>query len=125
MNIPASQRRFQQLTEGLSLVGAVPVLTWGALKEPAFNSRTKLALGTLAALHVVVDGGLLASWPKKISSDRRKFHIASEVLALLVTVPLTWKASNVVGVNPTLSLGLKAVAVGTLLIDGWLLTRWL
>ena len=119
--IPASQRRFQQVTEGLG-VAAAPIF-FQAAKETAIPKPTRTALGILGLLALVVDGGLLLTWGNKkcISSDRRQFHIATDLLSVVVTAPLSWIASEMPGVSRPTALGLKAISVGTLLIDGWLL----
>ena len=55
---------------------------------------------------------------------RRALHIASEAAAIAVVAPLTWYASGLVPAGPV-RWSLRAVAVATVLIDGYLLTSYL
>ena len=54
---------------------------------------------------------------------RRRVHIASELGALVLAVPmLLWSSTQ----TPALAarLALRSLAIATVLIDGWLLSRW-
>jgi hypothetical protein len=60
-----------------------------------------------------------------ISQSQRDLHVWSEAAALVVVAPLlTYVAVTQRQLPPWQRWGLLGVAVGTLLIDGWLLTRW-
>ncbi|KKN38315.1 hypothetical protein LCGC14_0754600 [marine sediment metagenome] len=54
---------------------------------------------------------------------RRKVHVASERLALLVGVPFLIWASFQTPVAAA-RIGLRIFAATSLLVDGWLLSRW-
>lgn len=122
--IPPVQREFQKATEAISLFAAAPILLYAAVKETAIPRPARVGLGILGALAILVDGGFLSSWTRCVSPERRDFHIATELLSLAVTMPLTWIASKSPGIDSTIAAGLKAVSVGTLISDGWLLTQW-
>lgn len=55
--------------------------------------------------------------------QRRAVHITSEAAALAVGVPfLVWASYQTS--NPSARDGLRAMALATVLVDGWLLWRW-
>ena len=62
--LPPSQVAFQQSTEALSLLVAVPVLGYAALKAPELPLWARWALGGLAVAHLLNDGLLLATWKR-------------------------------------------------------------
>lgn len=56
-----------------------------------------------------------------ITRKRRDAHIASEVLTVAFTVPFLWHVAKQPGLDEKVRLGLRAISVGSLLIDGYLL----
>lgn len=53
---------------------------------------------------------------------QHKFHIVTEILSI-TAVPMLWMAANKIG-EPH-ALGLKALAVAIVIIDGGLILRWM
>jgi hypothetical protein len=71
----------------------------------------------------VIPGATLAR-PVLITEGQRRLHVASEWVAVALVVPaLGWVALNP-RVPRTARWIAGAVAVGSLLVDGYLLTRW-
>jgi len=60
----------------------------------------------------------------KVPQSRVSVHIASEAVALLVAVPLLLATAANPRPTDAQRRGLRALAFGTMLVDGWLLTQW-
>ena len=60
----------------------------------------------------------------KVPQSQVSVHVASEAVALLVAVPLLLATASTPRPTDIQRRGLRALAVGTLLVDGWLLTQW-
>ena len=60
----------------------------------------------------------------KVPQSRVNVHVVSEAVALLVAVPLLLATAANPRPTDAQRRGLRALAVGTLLVDGWLLTQW-
>ncbi len=61
---------------------------------------------------------------KKNPKKQRGLHIASEAFALFVIAPTLWHMSKKPTLNKDERDFLKVVAVGTVLVDGYLLAKW-
>ena len=59
-----------------------------------------------------------------VPEQQRILHIASEAGAVGVAAPFLWWASNQTQ-DARARAGLRALALATLAIDGWLLWQWL
>lgn len=64
IRLPASQVKFQQVTEALSPIVAVPVLAITAWRATELPVWMRISLGALAAAHLLVDGGFVMTWRK-------------------------------------------------------------
>jgi len=62
--------------------------------------------------------------PVKVPQSRVSVHVVSEAVALLVAVPLLLATAATSRPTDAQRRGLRALAFGTLLVDGWLLTQW-
>ena len=60
----------------------------------------------------------------RISSSQVRLHRISEAAAIFVGVPMLLSAASSATLTPTQRRGLKAMAIATLVVDGYLLTRW-
>ena len=60
----------------------------------------------------------------KVPQSRVNVHVVSEAVALLVAVPLLLATAANPRPTDAQRRGLRALAVGTLLVDGWLLAQW-
>ena len=59
-----------------------------------------------------------------ISDQQRTVHIVTEAAAVFLTVPfLLWAANRTP--DKTAAAGMRALAAGALVVDGWLLYRFL
>lgn len=60
-----------------------------------------------------------------ISPRQRQVHVASETVAVLVIAPFLAYLAQRRALPTWARVGAAAVAVGTLVVDGWLLSRYL
>ena len=60
----------------------------------------------------------------RISASQVRLHRLSEAAAVLIGVPLLLSAASSERLSDTQRRSLKAMAIATLVIDGYLLTRW-
>ncbi len=60
-----------------------------------------------------------------ISEQQRRVHVWSETVAVVAVAPLLAYLATRRELPDWARLGLGAAAVGTLLVDGWLLSRYL
>lgn len=61
----------------------------------------------------------------KVPQSQRQLHVASESIALLVIAPFLLGVAQTPTLTPAQRQGLRATAIATILVDGYLLTRWL
>lgn len=60
-----------------------------------------------------------------MTPQRRKIHIGAEILAVAVIAPILWHiATEDKKLSADESDFLKALAIGTVAVDGWLLWQW-
>lgn len=60
----------------------------------------------------------------RISKSQHKVHVVAESIALFVVAPFLLSVSKNEGLTESQRRGLQATAVATILVDGYLLTRW-
>jgi len=125
--VPSGQRTFQLATEAASLFVAVPTLLRAAVTQRELPGAIRLGLAGVAAAHLVVDGGLLATWGRYgtnrscIGHQRLRAHKTSEAVALLVGVPFIFWVATQPEVDSATKQKLRMLAWAELLIDGYLL----
>jgi predicted nucleotidyltransferase len=61
----------------------------------------------------------------RISKSQRQLHVLSEGVALFVIAPFLLSVSKNEGLTEGQRRGLQATAVATILVDGYLLSRWM
>lgn len=61
----------------------------------------------------------------KIPRSQVALHVVSEAAAVAIGVPLLLATAARREPTQAQRRGLRAMALGTLLVDGWLITRWL
>jgi len=59
-----------------------------------------------------------------VDETRRSLHISTELLAVTVAVPILLGVAAAPKLTKPHRTFLRALAVSTLLVDGWLLWRW-
>jgi len=62
--------------------------------------------------------------PALVSGQRRSVHIVTEMLAVTVAAPVLWNIASSPHLTSAHRDFLRVLAVGTLVVDGWLLWRW-
>ena len=60
----------------------------------------------------------------RVPQSQVSVHVVSEAVALLVAVPLLLATAATPRPTDAQRRGLRALAFGTMLVDGWLLTQW-
>lgn len=60
-----------------------------------------------------------------ISAEQRRVHVVAEALAVVLVAPLLGYVATRPELPDWARVGAGAAAVGTLLVDGWLLSRYL
>ena len=60
----------------------------------------------------------------KVPQSQVSVHVVSEAVAVFAAVPLLLATAANPRPTDIQRRGLRALAVGTLLVDGWLLTQW-
>ena len=59
-----------------------------------------------------------------VSLQRRRIHVGTELLAVAIAVPMLWSIAAAPRLTDSHRSFLRLLAVGTLLVDGWLLLQW-
>ena len=62
---------------------------------------------------------------KRNPAAQRNLHMVAETVALVAIAPVLWKISEAPTLTPTHRQFLKGVALGTVVVDGYLLLKWL
>ncbi len=59
-----------------------------------------------------------------VSQKRRRVHVSAELAAVAVVAPMLWTIAAAPRLTDSHRAFLRVLAVATVLLDGWLLSRW-
>ncbi len=59
-----------------------------------------------------------------VSQRRRRVHVSTELAAVAIVAPMLWSIASAPRLTASDRTFLRVLAVATLFVDGWLLSRW-